>query len=105
MSDVMLFGVLRMPYELAMGDELSRRQFYGRAQEAADRIEALEAELADAQEWSGAVAFVTTVQNVVDADGPPWGDEFLAWYKPDRWFGEHRACAVFIGEKMKAAKG
>jgi hypothetical protein len=73
--------------------------------EAADRIEALEAELADVQEWSGAVAFVTTVQNVVDADGPPWGDEFLAWYKPDQWFGEHRACAVFIGEKMKAAKG
>jgi hypothetical protein len=40
MSDVLLFGVLRMPYEMAMGSELSRRQFYARAQEAADRIEA-----------------------------------------------------------------
>ena len=40
MSDVMLFGVLRMPYEHAMSDERSRRQFYQRAQEAADRLAA-----------------------------------------------------------------
>lgn len=40
MSDLMLFGVLRMPYEMAMGNELSRRQFYDRVQEAADRLEA-----------------------------------------------------------------
>ena len=38
MSDTMLLGVLRMPYELAMSTELSRRQFYERALEAADRI-------------------------------------------------------------------
>lgn len=38
MSDVMLFGVLRMPYAMAMEGEISRRQFYGRAQEAADRL-------------------------------------------------------------------
>lgn len=43
MSDVMLYGVLRMPYEMAMGDELSRWQFWQRAQEAADRLEAAEA--------------------------------------------------------------
>lgn len=39
----MLFGVLRMPYEMAMDSELSRFQFYQRAQEAADRLEALSA--------------------------------------------------------------
>ena len=44
MSDVMLFGVLRMPYEMAMGDELSRRQFWDRAQQAADEITRLRAE-------------------------------------------------------------
>ena len=44
MSDVMLFGVLRMPYEMAMSSELSRRQFYERAQEAANRLEGLDAE-------------------------------------------------------------
>lgn len=43
MSDVMFYGVLRMPYEMAMGDEMSRRQFYARAQEAADRVEKAEA--------------------------------------------------------------
>jgi hypothetical protein len=40
MSDVMLLGVLRMPLEMAMSDELSRLQFHQRAQQAADRIEA-----------------------------------------------------------------
>lgn len=43
MSDVMPYGVLRMPYEMAMNDELSRLQFYGRAQVAADRLEKVEA--------------------------------------------------------------
>lgn len=47
MSDLMLFGVLRMPYEMAMSGEISRIQFYDRAQQAADRIEKLEAELAE----------------------------------------------------------
>lgn len=42
MSDIMLYGVLRMPYELAMSDEISRLQFYQRAQEAADRLEKCE---------------------------------------------------------------
>lgn len=42
MSDVMLYGILRMPYELAMNDEVSRFQFYQNAQRAADRIEELE---------------------------------------------------------------
>jgi len=44
MSDVMLFGVLRMPYEMAMVSELSRLQFHDRAQQACDAIEALQAE-------------------------------------------------------------
>lgn len=42
MSDLMLYGVLRMPYEMAMASELSRRQFYSRVQEAADRLEKAE---------------------------------------------------------------
>ena len=45
MSDVMFYGVLRMPYEMAMADEISRIQFYGRAQQAADRVERAESEL------------------------------------------------------------
>lgn len=47
MSDVMLMGVLKMPYELAMSSELSRLQFHGRAQEAAERIESLQAKVAE----------------------------------------------------------
>jgi len=47
MSDVMLYGILRMPYELAMNDEVSRFQFYENAQRAGDRIEELESLLED----------------------------------------------------------
>lgn len=32
MSELMDRAVIGMPYEMAMGDELSRRQFYARAQ-------------------------------------------------------------------------
>ena len=46
MSDVMFYGVLRMPYEMAMADEISRFQFYSRVQEAVDRVEKAEAQLA-----------------------------------------------------------
>jgi ribosomal protein S8E len=45
MSDAMFYGILRMPYELAMSDELSRSQFYSTAQAAATRVERLEAEI------------------------------------------------------------
>jgi hypothetical protein len=34
----MLFGVLNMPYEMAMNDEMSRYQFYQRVQEAVARM-------------------------------------------------------------------
>ena len=56
MSDIMMVGVLAMPYELAMATELGRCQYWDRAQQALERIAALEteierlrAELAEAQ--------------------------------------------------------
>jgi hypothetical protein len=36
----MLFGVLKMPYEMAMSSEISRLQFYMRAQELVAKVEA-----------------------------------------------------------------
>ena len=47
MSDLMLFGILEMPYALAMSDELSRMQFHARAKQACDQIRALEDEVSD----------------------------------------------------------
>lgn len=47
MADVMLYGVLRMPFDMAMGGEFAQRQFYTRAREAARRLEAAEARLAE----------------------------------------------------------
>lgn len=42
MSDVMLFGVLEMPYEMAMQDDLSRFQFYQRISELVSKYKAIE---------------------------------------------------------------
>lgn len=42
MTDLMLEGVLRMPIEMAMETDLSRVQFYDRAQQAMDEIERLQ---------------------------------------------------------------
>jgi hypothetical protein len=55
-------------------------------------------------EWSGAVPFLTMVQNTAGIEDKPRGDEFLAWYRPDEWFGEHRACAAFLGVKLMAVQ-
>jgi hypothetical protein len=35
MSDEMMFGIAKMPYEMAMGDEMSRSQFYANTQRLA----------------------------------------------------------------------
>ena len=46
MSDVMLLGILRMPYDMAMGGEISRHQYHSCGKEAAERIQADADELA-----------------------------------------------------------
>ncbi|ATH99506.1 hypothetical protein [Alcaligenes faecalis] len=45
MSDIMLNAVIQMPYEMAMKDELSRRQFYERANQALNDRNSKEAEI------------------------------------------------------------
>ena len=40
MSDVMMFGIAQMPYEMAMDDEISRRQFYANTQRLVAALEA-----------------------------------------------------------------
>jgi len=77
MSDVMLLGVLKMPYEMAMSSELSRLQFHDRAQEAAERIEtdaatieSLQAKVAALKRDLDAVAEASTRQNI--AAGEVW---------------------------------
>lgn len=40
MSDTMMFGIAKMPYKMAMRDELSRRQFYANTQRLVAALEA-----------------------------------------------------------------
>ena len=44
MTDTMLFGVLKMPFEMAMSDEISRLQYYARVQELVCKLEQQQAE-------------------------------------------------------------
>ena len=41
MSDVMLLGILRMPFGSAMCDEISRHQYWQTGRQAANEIESL----------------------------------------------------------------
>lgn len=43
-NDQMLSAVIRMPYEMAMASEISRRQFYQRAQQAFNELGALQSQ-------------------------------------------------------------
>ena len=45
MSDAMMFAIAKMPYEMAMKDELSRRQFYANTQRLVAALEAAQAEV------------------------------------------------------------
>ncbi|WHQ44233.1 hypothetical protein [Alcaligenes faecalis] len=45
MSDIMMNAVIQMPYEMAMKDELSRRQYYERANQALGERNAKAAEI------------------------------------------------------------
>ena len=95
MGDVMLLGVLRMPYEMAMGGELARIQFHSRAKQAADRIEADAAEIANLRAELEAVtaerdtaraetamavelAFHAGADWALDRDGCHWEDVLAA---------------------------
>lgn len=47
MSEVMRTGIIRMPYDMAMQSELSRRQFYDRAQSLLTELEEAEQTIQD----------------------------------------------------------
>ena len=49
MGDVMFFGILRMPYNMAMANEISRHQYWQSVQQAADEIERLREALNEAE--------------------------------------------------------
>jgi len=63
MSDVMFYGILRMPYEMAMGNDLSRRQFYSTVQTAAARVESLEE---DVERLEAEVERLRAISNKLD---------------------------------------
>jgi len=69
MSDVMLFGVLEMPYNMAMNDELSRWQYWQRGQESAQNIRDLQAQVEELQ---------------ADAERLDWLDKEISGGEPKR---------------------
>lgn len=68
MSDTMLLGVLRQPFESALSTEMARRQYWQRGKQAAAEIERLqdEVERLEALIW----AQVAQAQWIADGWGP-----------------------------------
>ena len=102
MSELMRNAIIGMPYEMAMGDELSRRQFYSRAQDLLQEVQELEAKLAELQtetkfhihsgktagdylhEDSETKKFMNTKDLIQSAV-----DKFLAWKLPKHFGPDH----------------
>lgn len=92
MSDIMLYGVLRMPYEMAMSNEISRLQFYQRAQEAADRLEKCET-----------TPNTTSIQ-AASIDTDPYFCKLLSRIAEFGFTGEHdKALIAYIDTKLAQA--
>lgn len=72
MGDIMLYGALRMPYEMAMGDELSRHQYWQRAQQALDELTLAKM---DAERYQWAIAHPHLLEKIIGETGSmPCGD-------------------------------
>lgn len=81
MSDLMLRGVILMPYDMAMRDELSRLQFHSRAQ----------ALLADCDRMRDALRLAANWISATEHRGD------------DCWGGGHCCCGKYEIEKTLAA--
>lgn len=81
MSDLMMLGILRMPFGMVRDDQLALLQFVSAAHRAADRIES------DAVALEAANARIAELEqelrNIANADTVAWDDptEFEAWAK------------------------
>lgn len=88
MSDLMLTAVLSMPYDMAMADDLSRRQFYDRAQQALEVIERLTAERDEARAERDAMAKDAERYRFLSCKGvPPYFHRCSRW-RLEYWNGE-----------------
>ena len=74
MSDTMLLGILRMPFDLALSTPIAQIQYYQRGVQAADEIEKLRAEVERLQkrdaEWTEkAAAWLSSAEAAQRLDG------------------------------------
>ena len=74
MSDTMLLGILRMPFDLALSTPIAQIQYYQRGVQAADEIEKLRAEVERLQkrdaEWTEkAAAWLSSAEAAQQLDG------------------------------------
>lgn len=87
MSDLMDAGIINMPYDMAMMNELSRRQFYFRAQSVLQRLIVAEAELAKLMSGNSTPTHTLPpvflmAQRVIDEGG-------TSWFGPGQLFDEN----------------
>lgn len=94
MSDVMMFGIAQMPYEMAMDDEISRRQFYANTQRL---VAALEAARED-----GCVALVADIRFACGDNGKRMQPELVEFI---RELAQDAERADYWRQRAKSAEG
>ena len=98
MSDEMMFAIAKMPYEMAMKDELSRRQFYANTQRLVAALEAARGDASEAKQNGYELGLLAASQGAARGDG--WQPIETA-PKPDigeNGFGKRLLLAVVCGD-------
>lgn len=98
MSDEMMFGIAKMPYEMAMGDELSRRQFYANTQRLAAALEAARAEVERLSRYykNGIDCFANPCERHSGERTPPFAEFF------EKYGGQCLICVVDNNKALQA---
>ena len=100
MSDVMLYGVLNMPYELAMSDEMSRYQFYDRVQQLLEKDRQQQAEIEALKRQVGGLKISLgntelLLDESFDRNTSHMAGEYISHQKPTAWIGWREECQAY----------
>ena len=87
-NDLMLSGVLRMPFDMAMASEISRLQFYHRAQQALDELDALQSQDREDDPLQAAANWLVNAANLTATQLA--GNLFIGINRAQRLFDQAR---------------
>jgi hypothetical protein len=90
----------------ALNETLAKRNYIGKARtEFVDEMwEAIRPFLCTTERDRSNIGYLIVATIANNLDQHTWEDEWREFYKPENWFGSHRAAAAFLTEKMREHK-